>query len=94
MMNQINKLMELVKALQEGTTTPQEIAAQVKQSLPPHLLAMAKNETAESLIGKLEPLAASFLGKEVADLLKTEATTKILTQALDIIKAEDPTPPA
>ena len=90
-MDQINKLIELVNALNAGQTTPQEIAAKVKQSLPPQFMSMIKKETPESIIGSLEPLVASFMGKETVAILKSEATVKLLTQALAIIKAEDTT---
>jgi hypothetical protein len=88
MMNQMAKLIELVNDLKAGTVTPKELAEKVKASLPPGILAMAKTETPESIIAKLEPLATTFMGKDVADLLKAEATVKLLGQALDIVKAE------
>ena len=85
MMNQINKVIELVNIIKAGTT-PQEIAKQIKSSLPPQIIAHLKNETSESIIEKLEPLVASFMGKESVALLKTEATTELLEQALTILK--------
>ena len=88
MMDQINKLIELVNALKAGAT-PQEMAVKVKQSLPPQFLKMIKTETPESIIGTLEPLVATFMGAETVVMLKSPTTLTLLTQALVILKTEE-----
>ncbi len=89
MMENITKLTDLVKKLQSGEATPQEIAKQVKASLPPGLQGLVKNGTADSIIAMLEPLVQSFMGKDAVVFLKSETSVKLITEALVILQADD-----
>lgn len=89
MLDQIGKLTDLVKQLQGGKATAEDIAKQVKTSLPPQFQALIKNGTPESIVAMLEPMVSSFMGKDAVTFLKSETSVKLITQALAILNSED-----
>lgn len=89
MMDQIKKLTDLVTQLQSGTATAQDIAKQVRNSLPPQFQALIKNGTPESVIAMLEPVVGSFVGKDAVVFLKSETSVNLIGEVLVILQADD-----